>query len=144
MKKGGILLSFLSFVAIFSVIACKGSSGGGSQLKDFDVVSIKLWEEDVKSKDALVVVSEKATSKVLEIEVSNCDNYKVTVSLGGKAYTGTSSLGIVEIPIEDIKTEEKPLIIKLVGSGMNDFRKSFRVKKKCRKYTTSRIQFKKD
>ena len=74
-------------------------------------------------------MSEKTSSKVLEIQVANCDDYKTTVSFAGKTYQGNSSLGITEIQIEDILTEEKPLIIRLTAVGMNDFRKSLSVKK---------------
>jgi len=101
------------------------------------VVNLKLWQEDIAKVDS-VIVNEKSSSKTLDVEVKNCDNYNVEVSLGGKMYTGVGSLGLAEVAINDISTEEKTLVIRLTAPNMNDFRKTLKVKK-----TTENIQEKK-
>ena len=101
------------------------------------MVNLKLWQEDIAKVDS-VIVNEKSSSKTLDVEVKNCDNYNVEVSLGGKMYTGVGSLGLAEVAINDISTEEKTLVIRLTAPNMNDFRKTLKVKK-----TTENIQEKK-
>lgn len=101
------------------------------------MVNLKLWQEDIAKVDS-VIVNEKSSSKTLDVEVKNCDNYNVEVSLGGKMYTGVGSLGVAEVAINEIPTEEKTLVIRLTAPNMNDFRKTLKVKK-----TTENIQEKK-
>ena len=106
----------------------KVSLGGGTTLSKFDVTTLELWGRDIKDKDS-IIVNANDTPKTLKIKVKNCETYVATVSLDGQNYTGTGSLGLAEIAINDIPTEEKTLIIKLTSTGMKDFTKTLKVKK---------------
>ena|GEM_PF-579453 len=99
-----------------------------TQPKEFDVTKIKLWGHDIKEANS-VVVNAKDEPKTLEVEVSNCDDYVVSLRLGEKNYTGNASSGRASIEIADIPTEEKPFVIKFTALGMREFSKSLKVKK---------------
>lgn len=127
MKKIVFLLSLVC--VIFNIVACKNNYKMDTG-KGFDITVLELWQENIKDKtdNSLVILNEKTSSKILKIKVKNCDDYKVAISLNDKIYKGESILGIAEIAINDISTEEKLFVVKLSANDMKDFKKSLKVK----------------
>lgn len=85
-------------------------------LAEFDLTTLNLWGKSILGQDK-ITVSPNATSKQLEILVSNCQAYTATALLDGTTYTGTTSSSDIIIDIPDIPTEERALTITLVASG---------------------------
>ena len=99
-----------------------------TQLKEFEIKTFKLWGRDIKEVNS-ITLNASDSPKVLEIEASNCNDYAVSAKLGEQNYASNAASGIVLIPINDIPTEEKSLIIKLTAQGMKELTKTLTVKK---------------
>ena len=99
-----------------------------TQLKEFEIKTFKLWGRDIKEVNS-ITLNASDSPKVLAIKASNCNDYAVSAKLGEQNYASSAASGMVLIPINDIPTEEKSLIIKLTAQGMKEFTKTITVKK---------------
>lgn len=71
----------------------------------------------------------KQTPKKLEVTVENCENYNVEVFIGTEKIADASSVyGTAEVAIEKVPTEEKMFAVILSADGMNNYKKTLKLK----------------
>ena len=128
-------ISFLSLLVASSLIAialasCKGANQGSASNQDFDVTTLKLWGQEIKTKaeNSLLSLTGKDAPKTLEVSVKNCDDYEVEVIVGTERNPSVASVeGNAKVDLKKLPSEEDFFTVKLSANGMNTWKKKIKV-----------------